>query len=185
MRALSTPFQTIGPFFGHALPWEDGPAVADAADPSGIWVRGRLLDGEGAPVTDALIETWQADPDGRFNHPDDPRGAMPGFCGFGRCPTDSDGGYAIRTRKPGRVPGPTGGQQAPHIDVSIFTRGLLQRLVTRLYFADEDAANAQDAVLASLGSDEERRTLLAVPAPDGYRLDIQLQGEHETVFFSL
>ena len=115
-------------------------------------------------MTDALIETWQADPDGRFDHPDDPRGAAtyPGFRGFGRSQTVDGGEYAICTLKPGRVPDGDGGLQAPHVDVSVFARGILDRVVTRIYFADEAEANAEDAVLRSLPDDAARQTLIAV-----------------------
>ena len=145
-----------------------------------MWLRGRVLDGNGEPVTDALVETWQADADGRFDHPDDPRGRVAGR-GFGRSETVG-GEYAVRTVKPGRVPDGEGGLQAPHVDVSVFARGLLDRLVTRLYFADETAANAEDPVLQSV-PEHRRASLLAQPGDDGYRLDIVLQGEAETVFF--
>jgi protocatechuate 3,4-dioxygenase alpha subunit len=135
-------------------------------------------------VPDALIETWQADPDGRFDHPDDPRGTPTTFRGFGRCPTGDDGAWAILTRKPGRVPAPGGGWQAPHVDVSVFARGLLDRVVTRLYFADEAEANTADPVLRTVPA-ARRGTLLARPTGTGYRFDIRLRGEHETVFFAL
>jgi protocatechuate 3,4-dioxygenase alpha subunit len=133
-----------------------------------------------------MVETWQADPDGRFDHPDDPRGAAayPGFRGFGRSQTVS-GGYEICTLKPGRLPDGEGGLQAPHIDVSVFARGLLDRVVTRIYFADDAEANAEDAVLCSLPDDAARRTLIATPTEDGYRLDVYLQGDRETVFFAV
>jgi protocatechuate 3,4-dioxygenase alpha subunit len=146
-----------------------------------------VFDGRDEAVADALIETWQADRDGRFDHPDDPRGAVaaPGFRGFGRSQTVPDGEYAICTLKPGRLPEGEGGLQAPHIDVSVFARGLLDRVVTRIYFADEAEANAEDAVLGSLPDDAARRTLMATPTEDGYRLDIHLQGDRETVFFAV
>lgn len=146
-----------------------------------------MLDGAGAVVPDALVETWQADPQGRFDHDDDPRGrrADPGFRGFGRSPTDTGGWWAVRTLKPGALPDGAGGLQAPHVDLSVFARGVAQRLVTRLYFGDEPAANALDPVLAALADDERRATLVAAPSSDGYRLDIVLQGDHETVFFDL
>jgi len=183
-----TPSQTVGPFLHLVLAPPDGPDVVPAGTPGAIWVRGTVVDGAGEPVTDALVETWQADGDGRFDHPDDPRGravpAVAGFGGFGRCPTGPDGVWAVRTIKPGRVPGQDGVPQAPHLAVSIFARGLLDRLVTRCYFGDEPEANAADPVLASR-SEEERATLMAVPEPDGYRFDIHLQGERETVFFTL
>jgi protocatechuate 3,4-dioxygenase alpha subunit len=134
-----------------------------------------------------MIETWQADPDGGFPSPEDPRGAAsyPGFRGYARAATaDPPGEYGIFTLKPGRVPDGEGGLQAPHIDVSVFARGILDRVVTRIYFADEADANAEDAVLREL-SEEQRRTVIATPADDGYRFDIRLQGERETVFFSV
>jgi protocatechuate 3,4-dioxygenase alpha subunit len=133
-------------------------------------------------VSDGIVETWQADAHGRFDHPDDPRGASgSGFGGFGRAATDEDGRFEIVTVKPGAI----GDGQAPHVDVSVFARGLLDRLVTRIYFADEAAANAEDAVLASLPDDASRQTLIAQPTADGYRLDIRLQGDAETVFFAV
>jgi protocatechuate 3,4-dioxygenase alpha subunit len=181
-----TPSQTVGPFFAVGLIWPDGPYVVPDGTPGAFRLSGRLQDGAGEPLPDALIETWQADPDGRFAHPDDPRGrgGDAGFRGFGRCPTDADGRFWVLTVKPGPVPGPGGVPQAPHVDLSIFARGLLNRLVTRVYFADEAAANAADPVLAGLPA-AARATLLAGPAAGGYELDIHLQGEHATVFFDL
>ncbi|MDP9408831.1 MAG: protocatechuate 3,4-dioxygenase subunit alpha [Actinomycetota bacterium] len=180
-----TPSQTVGPFLAIALRWPDGPYAVPEGTPGAVWLRGRVLDGDGTAVPDALVETWQADLEGRFDHPDDPRGrrraALPGFRGFGRSETLGDE-YAVLTVKPGRVPDGEGGLQAPHVDVSVFARGLLDRLVTRLYFADEEQANAEDPVLRSLPA-ERRRTLLAQPSEDGYRLDLRLQGDGETVFF--
>jgi protocatechuate 3,4-dioxygenase alpha subunit len=188
MTALgSTPSQTVGPFLAIGLSWEDGSYVVAPDTDGAIWLRGTVTDGNGDVVPDALIETWQADPDGRFDHPDDPRGAVarPGFRGFGRSETVDGGEYAICTLKPGRLPDGEGGLQAPHVDVSVFARGLLDRVVTRIYFADEVEANAEDAVLRSLPDDAARQTLLATPTDDGYRLDIRLQGERETVFFAV
>jgi protocatechuate 3,4-dioxygenase alpha subunit len=181
----TTPSQTVGPFFAIGLPWPDGPYVVAEGTPGAIWLEGHVLDGAGDPVPDALVETWQADPDGRFNHPDDPRGAAGDFRGFGRSAADDDGAWRILTLKPGQVPGPDGTLQAPHIDVSIFARGLLNRVVTRIYFADEEAANASDPVLAALADGAQRTTLLAQPTAAGYRLDFRLQGEGETVFFAI
>ncbi len=178
---MTTPSQTVGPFFALGLPWEDGPFVVAEDAPGAIALRGRVLDGAGEPVPDALIETWQADPDGRFDHPDDPRGRVAGFRGFGRCPTGADGSWRIVTRKPGPVPGPDGVPQAPHVAVSLFARGLLDRVVTRIYFGDEPAANAADPLLARLGA-AQRATLIAAPADGGYVLDLHLQGERETAF---
>ncbi len=126
-----TPSQTVGPFLAIGLPWPDGPFVVPDGTPGAVSISGRVLDGAGEPVPDALVETWQAAPDGTFAHPDDPRGPGPaGFRGFGRCPTGGDGGYRIITLRPGPVPAPGGGTEAPHLDVSVFARGLLDRVVT-------------------------------------------------------
>ena len=182
----STPSQTVGPFLSIGLTWDDGAYVVPVGTPGAFWLRGRLLDGEGTPVPDGLIETWQADPHGRFDHPDDPRGAVrtEGFRGFGRVETDADGRWAIHTVKPGPVPGDGDVPQAPHVDVSVFARGLLHRLVTRVYFADEPAANATDPVLADL-DEQQQATLVAAAGPDGFEHEIRLQGDGETVFFRL
>jgi protocatechuate 3,4-dioxygenase, alpha subunit len=183
-----TPSQTVGPYFGFALPWADGSFVVEEGTEGAIRLHGVLFDGAGDPVPDGMIETWQADADGRFDHPDDPRGAVPrpGFRGFGRCATDSGGAYSILTVKPGAVPGPGETLQAPHIVVSVFARGLLQRLVTRVYFADEQQANSEDPVLCRMRCTEEmRQTLLARPVAGGYRFDIHMQGPDETVFFAI
>jgi protocatechuate 3,4-dioxygenase alpha subunit len=182
-----TPSQTIGPFFSHALPWPDGPDVVEAGHPGAIRIEGRVYDGNGDAVPDALVETWQADPEGRYPHPDDPSGgpATP-FRGFGRCPTDSDGRFAFVTVKPGPVPGPGGSLQAPHIAISVFARGLLNRLVTRVYFPDEVERNAADPVLSSIEDPARRATLVAAAGGVGtLRFDIHLQGQHETVFFDI
>jgi protocatechuate 3,4-dioxygenase alpha subunit len=180
-----TPSQTAGPFLHIGLPWDDGPDVVAEGTPGAIVVSGIITDGAGEPVADALVETWQAGPDGRFAHPDDPRGAGgSGFRGFGRCPTDAAGRYRIRTLKPGPLPTPDGGTEAPHLDVSVFARGLLDRVVTRIYFADEAAANASDPVLAAVDPTRRGR-LVATAADGGYRFDIRLQGTDETVFFDV
>jgi protocatechuate 3,4-dioxygenase alpha subunit len=171
----TTPSQTVGPFFAIELPYADGPyVVADGAD-GAIWLRGRLFDGAGDPIPDAMVESWQADPEGRFEGD---------FRGFGRSGTDADGAWAILTLKPGAVPAPDGGAQAPHVDLTIFARGLLQHVVTRLYFDDEQEANAADPVLSAL-EDDAGATLIAVREDGGYRLDIHLQGPNETVFFAV
>jgi protocatechuate 3,4-dioxygenase alpha subunit len=183
-----TPSQTVGPYFGFALPWADGPLVVEEGTEGAIRLQGVLIDGAGQPVPDGMIETWQADADGRFAHPDDPRGAVDWsrFRGFGRCATDADGSYSILTVKPGRVPGPGESVQAPHIVISVFARGMLQRLVTRVYFGDEQQANSEDPVLCGMrGTEEMRQTLLAAPIEGGYRFDIHLQGPDETVFFAI
>jgi protocatechuate 3,4-dioxygenase alpha subunit len=185
MSLQLTPSQTVGPYFAIGLTWDDGPYVVEEGTEGAIWIRGQVTDGEGEPVPDAVIETWQADPDGRFAHPDDPRGPSGGdFRGFGRAGTDAEGRYGILTLKPGPVPGPGGTTQAPHIAVSVFARGLLNRVVTRIYFADEADANASDPVLASV-PEAKRGTLIAERSDDGYRFDVRLQGEGETAFFDI
>jgi protocatechuate 3,4-dioxygenase, alpha subunit len=185
-RLRTTPSATVGPYWSIGLTWDDGPYVVAPDAPGAIWIRGRVFDGAGQPLAVGLVETWQADPDGRFDHPDDPRGASAreGFRGFGRSSMADGGEFAVCTVKPGRVPDGEGGLQAPHLDVSLFSQGLLDRLVTRIYFADEAEANAEDAVLRSLPEDR-RATLLATPVDDGYRFDIHLQGDAETVFFAV
>jgi protocatechuate 3,4-dioxygenase, alpha subunit len=184
-----TPSQTVGPFLHLILPWPDGPEVVPPDTAGRIVISGRVLDGDGNGLADAVVETWQADPDGHFAHPDDPRGAtasaVAGFRGFGRAATGADGGYAIATVKPGRLPTGDGAIEAPHLDVSVFARGLLDRVVTRIYFDDEPAANDSDPVLASLPDAGRRSTLVAVAEPGGFRFDIHLQGDRETVFFDV
>ncbi len=178
-----TPSQTVGPFLHLAMVSPDGRYVVPERTTGAVRISGRVFDGAGEPVPDAVVETWQADADGRFAHPDDPRGpAAAGFRGFGRCPTDTDGRYSIVTVKPGPLPTPDGGVEAPHLDVSVFARGLLDRLVTRIYFPDEPA-NETDPVLLSIPEPRLRDTLIAVSTVDGLQFDIHLQGEHETVFF--
>ncbi len=179
IRQSRTPSQTVGPYFGIGLSWVDGPLVVAAATAGAFWIRGRVTDGANEPVPDALIETWQADPEGGFV---DDAGAVPaGFRGFGRCPTDRDGQFAILTVRPGRVTDPDGVLQAPHVDVAVFARGLLKQLITRIYFP-ESPSNDSDPVLTSI-PDHRRHTLVATKADDGYRFDIHLQGDDETAFF--
>jgi protocatechuate 3,4-dioxygenase alpha subunit len=179
-----TPSQTVGPFFAIGLPWEDGPEVVPQGTPGAFWIRGNVYDGMGEPIPDALVETWQADPDGRFAHPDDPRGAVADWRGFGRSAADVNGLYAIHTVKPGRVPYNDGRLQAPHLVVSVLSRGLLDRVTTRIYFGDEATANAEDPVLAAVPA-ARRETIIARPTPEGYHLDIRIQGQDETVFFAV
>jgi protocatechuate 3,4-dioxygenase alpha subunit len=172
----TTPSQTVGPFFAIELPYGDGRFVVPEGTPGAVWLRGRVFDGEGAPVPDALLESWQADPGGRFGGE---------FRGFGRAGTDDEGRWAILTLKPGPVPsGPDEGTQAPHVDLNLFARGLLHQVVTRLYFADEAQANDADPVFAGL-DEPARATLIAQRTDDGYELDIHLQGPHETTFFAV
>jgi protocatechuate 3,4-dioxygenase, alpha subunit len=184
-----TPSQTVGPFLALVLPWADGPFVVPPDMPGSIVIQGRVLDGAGQPVPDALVETWQADPDGRFDHPDDPRGPAPAaarFRGFGRSATDPAGNYRVVTVRPGCLPCPGGGTEAPHLDVSVFARGLLDRVVTRIYFPDEVDANGADPVLASIADPVRKASLIAIDEADGrFRFDIRLQGDGETVFFDV
>ena len=187
LRLGTTPSATVGPYLAIGLTWEDGIWAAAEGTEGGFWIRGQVFDGAGAVVPDAMVETWQADPDGGFASPEDPRGAAtyPGFRGYSRVQTiDPPGEFAVHTLKPGRVPDGEGGLQAPHIDVSVFARGILDRVVTRIYFADEADANAEDVVLRGL-TEDQRRTLIAEKTDDGYRLDFYLQGDRETVFFAV
>jgi protocatechuate 3,4-dioxygenase alpha subunit len=182
-----TPSQTVGPYFAIGLPWPAGPRAVPADAPGAISISGVVYDGAGAPVPDNVIETWQADPDGRFAdlHGYGGVSQVPGFRGFGRCALeDGAGQFEIVTLKPGPLPGPGDAVQAPHIDVSVFARGLLHRCVTRIYFADETEANAADPVLARVPP-ARRATLLAEPVAGGYAFDIHLQGPDETVFFDV
>jgi protocatechuate 3,4-dioxygenase alpha subunit len=152
-----------------------------------VWLACRVLDGEGQPVTDAMVEVWQADSEGRYRAMGDASdGVEDGFRGFGRLGTDEDGKCEFETIRPGRVPGPKGVLQAPHIVVAVFARGMLKQLFTRIYFGD-DQANKEDEVLA-LVTHDRRDTLLAHRNPaqqDHWRFDIHLQGEQETVFFDV
>jgi protocatechuate 3,4-dioxygenase alpha subunit len=170
MSLPETPSQTVGPYFSIGLAWEDGEDVVAAGTEGALWLRGRVFDGEGAAVPDAVIETWQADRAGRF-------GAD--FRGFGRAPTDEHGRWRVRTLKPGPV-----ADQAPHVDIAVHARGLLRQVLTRLYFPDEEKRNATDPVLSALEPDA-RATVVAAAAQDGYTLDIHLQGPHATAFFAL
>jgi len=161
MSSGETPSQTIGPFFACMLEWPDGPFAVPVGTAGAFWLRGAVYDGAGAPVPDALVEIWQS-----------------GENVFGRCRTDAEGRYGIHTVKPGPLDG-----QAPHIAMSVFARGLIDRVVTRVYFPDDPDANAADPALAAIDDDAARATLLAQPDEGGYRFDIHLQGDHETVFF--
>lgn len=174
-----TPFQTIGPYFAIAMPHPGRQVLAtEATEGEPIRIVGTVLDGAGEPVPDAIIETWQADATGGFGEGAD------GFVGFGRIPTDEAGRFGLGTIRPGRVAGPGGLPQAPHLVVSVMLRGLLGRLVARIYFEGEPA-NDQDPILA-LVPPERRSTLIARRVgPGEYRFDIRLQGAGETVFFDV
>jgi protocatechuate 3,4-dioxygenase alpha subunit len=177
-----TPSQTVGPFFGFGLPYEDGPWVVPGWQPGAITIRGRVLDGAGDPVPDALIEIRQADGSGEVPaRPGGLRRAGHGFSGFGRCASDADGGFFFSTVKPGAV----GGEDAPYISVLLFARGLLTPVFTRLYFPEDAEAHATDPLLNEVPEDR-RGTLIAKREADGtYRFDIRLQGEGETVFLAI
>jgi protocatechuate 3,4-dioxygenase alpha subunit len=190
-KLIPTPSQTVGPFFhlGMERPeWSDLAAGGPAGER--VAIEGRVIDGDGAPVPDAVIELWQANAAGRYNHPDDRQEEKPidpHFRGFGRVATDAEGRFRVTTIKPGPVPGRGNALQAPHINLMIFARGLLKHLFTRLYFADEPA-NASDPLLSSIEDAAARRTLLARPEDGGtalYRFDIILQGDNETVFLDV
>jgi protocatechuate 3,4-dioxygenase alpha subunit len=197
-----TPSQTVGPFFAYGLT----PKGRCQWDPNGhyswketagdnlitpdttgqkIRIEGQIVDGDGVPINDAMIEIWQADAQGRYASPRDNR-ARPNtqFTGFGRSATDKEGVFGFATVKPGAVPGAKGTTQAPHIVVAIFSRGMLRQVYTRLYFADEQAANEADPVLKLVPA-ERRGTLIAKKQGDVYRFDIRMQGENETVFFEV
>lgn len=181
----TTSSQTVGPYLHIGLAWlvtEDLVEPGTTGDP--ISIEGRVVDADGAPVDDALIEIWQANAHGRYAHPDDTRDLPldPGFQGFGRVATDASGGFRFTTVKPGRVPEADGSLQAPHINVTIFMRGMLKQLATRIYFPDEPA-NAGDPVLA-LVPPARRGTLIAKRIGErALSWDVVLQGDGETVFF--
>jgi len=186
-----TPSQTVGPFFVFGLiRGDEHVLVNDLTQGQRIMIHGHVLDGGGTAIDDAMVEIWQADAAGTFNHPGDPRhgDVDKHFRGFGRAGTSNrEREYRFRTVKPGPVPWPEGGTQAPHVNMRIFARGMLLHLITRAYFSDE-SANARDPLLRSITDPERRRTLIAVreavqDAPT-YRLDIHLQGDRETIFFS-
>lgn len=191
-KLTPTPSQTVGPFFhlGLARPeWSD----LTGGNPEGerIAITGRVIDGDGAGVPDALIELWQANAAGRYNHPDDRQSDKPldpHFRGYGRAATDSEGGYRFVTIKPGPVPGRGNALQAPHLNLAIFARGMLKQLYTRVYFAGE-AHNPNDPLLAAIDDAAARQTLIATrdggTTPPVYRFDIVLQGERETVFLDI
>jgi protocatechuate 3,4-dioxygenase, alpha subunit len=190
MSQPQTPSQTVGPFFHDAL-MRAGVSDVDPDRTAGtpISISGQVLDGDGEPVSDAMIELWQADGAGRYRHPADGRQSdVPtSFIGFGRVATSDAGGFELTTAMPGTVPGRGGSVQAPHLNVHVFARGLLDQLWTRIYFAG-NPANGDDPILRSL-PEERRHTLLADPVDgDGevqaYRFDVVLQGANETVFFA-
>jgi protocatechuate 3,4-dioxygenase alpha subunit len=182
-----TPFQTVGPFFAICLS-EAGCARIATENAIGrhITIEGTVRDGAGAVVPDSLVEIWQANAAGRYAHPDDHQSKPldPNFNGYGRAPTDDDGRFVIETVMPGRVPGPDATQQAPHLLLGVLARGVLTRLVTRVYF-DDEPSTPEDPIL-SLVPPERRATLIARHmGDDRYSFDLRLQGDGETVFFDV
>ncbi|MEQ8584710.1 MAG: protocatechuate 3,4-dioxygenase subunit alpha [Thalassobaculaceae bacterium] len=187
-----TPSQTVGPYFAYGLTARqygypqtsiaEGTMAGEDIAGERIRVEGRVFDGDGNLVPDAMIEIWQADAQGRYAHPADGRGTNAGFTGFGRCGTGTDpqSRFIFETIKPAAP----GAGEAPHLNVIVFMRGLLTHVFTRIYFADEAAANAGDAVLSSVPA-ERRGTLIAERTGNTYRFDIRIQGEDETVFFDV
>jgi protocatechuate 3,4-dioxygenase alpha subunit len=191
-----TPSQTVGPYFAYGLTpgskyeWNDAfsnDLVTPDATGDRIRIAGRVFDGDGAAIPDAMLEIWQADAQGRYANPQDKR-ALPNatFKGFGRCGTSAEGEFSFDTIKPGIVPDPDGKPQAPHILLAVFARGMLLHLYTRIYFDDEADKNAADPILALVPA-ERRATLIARREAGSatYRLDIHLQGDDETVFFDV
>lgn len=187
MSLHTTGSQTVGPYFRIGLAPLFTPIVAGPEVPGEhLTIRGRVLDGDGNPIPDAMIETWQADATGEYAQPDTAQqiSSSPGFAGFGRVPTDESGEFALATIKPGRVPGPGDSLQAPHLVVLVYMRGLLRHLVTRLYFPDEPS-NDEDPILRLVPS-ERRTTLIARRSREDANIllwDIVMQGVDETVFF--
>jgi protocatechuate 3,4-dioxygenase alpha subunit len=189
MSFHSTPSQTVGPFFSIGCDrMKESDLAGEGVAGERIEVTGRVIDGDGEGVPDAMLEIWQANRSGKYAHPEDTQDIAieEGFEGFGRIPTDANGAFRFATIKPGRVPGPDGKQQAPHIVVSVFMRGLLRRLVTRIYFPGE-VANDEDFVL-NLVEPARRGTLIArtiVGENNKLEWNVVLQGEQESVFFDI
>jgi protocatechuate 3,4-dioxygenase alpha subunit len=192
---IQSPSQTVGPYFAQGLLREGDKVfsnvlVSEKTEGERIRIEGCVTDGEGQPIEDAMIEIWQANSHGRYNHPLDEQDKPldPEFMGHGRAATDTSGNYWFETIKPGAVPGPTGAMQAPHINVIVFARGMLVHAFTRIYFEGE-AANQGDPVLVSIDDEARRNTLIAGRAESEgkaiYRFDINIQGENETAFFDM
>jgi len=189
-RLGRTPSQTVGPYHSMRLSGPRQNVLVPPTEAATIRIVGGVYDGNRAPVDDALIEIWQANAAGRYRHGIDDRTEIPlaaGFMGFGRALVNPlTMTYSFETVKPGRVPGPDGSLQAPHINLILHARGILHAYFTRLYFADEARLNATDVVLGLVP--EERRRLLVAPVVSGqgvptYRFDVRLRGPDETVFF--
>lgn len=189
MSLQATTSQTVGPFFKIGFEWlHCTDLVGEGVTGERVTIQGRVFDGEGIPVPDAMLETWQANAHGKYAHPEDrqDKPIEPGFTGYGRVPVAANGAFRFTTIKPGPVPGPKDSEQAPHILVSVFMRGLLRRMVTRIYFPDEPR-NAADFIL-NLVEPERRSTLIAkktAGCPGMLEWNVVLQGPDETVFFDL
>lgn len=189
-RLGQTPSQTVGPFFTLRLYREGENVLVTPGHKDGrIVIEGRVLDGDGNHIEDALLEIWQAGRSGRYHHPDDTRDLEldDGFTGFGRVISDfNTGEYRFETVKPGSVPDVEGAFQAPHISLIVQGRGMLNPVYTRIYFSDEEEANRDDLILRAVPP-ERRHTLIAELTDDGhpkvYRFDVRFQGDDETVFF--
>ena len=190
---IQSPSQTVGPYFAQGLLREGDQVftnvlVSENTEGERIRIEGCVLDAEGQPIEDAMIEIWQANSHGRYNHPSDGQDKPldPEFRGHGRTYTDVKGKYFFETIKPGSVPGPDSTTQAPHINVIVFARGMLSHAFTRIYFEDE-AANQNDPVLMSIDDEAQRNTLVArqeeVDGSHVHRFDICFQGQNETAFF--
>jgi protocatechuate 3,4-dioxygenase, alpha subunit len=189
MSLQATTSQTVGPYFKIGLEWlyRDN-LVGEGMSGERVTIQGRVFDGDGIPVPDAILEIWQANAHGKYDHPEDTQDKPlePGFKGYGRVPLTQEGAFRFVTVKPGPVPGPKEKEQAPHLAISIFMRGLLKRLVTRMYFPD-DPRNAGDPILNRV-EPARRSTLIAkkTAANSGtLEWNVVLQGPDETVFFDL
>ncbi len=189
MSLVTTTSQTVGPFFKIGLEWLNRDnLVGEGVSGERVTIQGRVFDGDGVPVPDAILEIWQANAHGKYSHPEDTQDKPlePGFKGYGRVPVNAEGVFRFVTIKPGPVPGPKGKEQAPHLAISIFMRGLLKRLVTRMYFPD-DGHNADDPIL-NLVEPARRPTLIAkktASGPGTLEWNVVLQGLDETVFFDV
>jgi protocatechuate 3,4-dioxygenase, alpha subunit len=184
MSLRASTSQTIGPYLRIGLEWMQIEDMAPKGVPGErVAIRGRVLDADGKPVNDAAVEIWQANSQGRYAHPEDKQDKPidAAFRGYGRSLTDDNGAFRFNTIKPGRLPGPGGKLQAPHLSVTIFMRGLLKQLQTRIYFPD-DPSNAEDPVLALVPA-ERRSTLIARRNGEALEWNVVLQGKGETVFF--
>lgn len=191
MQNKQTPSQTVGPFFHYGLLDKGGENILVTEQTRGqrIYISGRVIDGNGDPISDALLEIWQADSSGIYNHPTDPNHAKADkhFAGFGRVGTNNDGQFTFKTVKPGAVAFDETKQQAPHINVRVFARGMLTHAYTRLYFSDEADANADDPVFNLVPADRQHTLVAHLEAGElpTYCFNVVLQGEHETAFFDL